>query len=184
MTYEEQARFARFRRAEDRARYAAARVLSRTVLGGLLDRDPAALRFDRTCEHCGCANGRPRLVGGDGLEFSVSHAGDRVLLAVSPETRIGVDVEEHGRADVLRGTLSARELTYDLTPDELTVRWTRKEALLKATGHGLSVAPDTVTLSRDGTSLVGWTDPRPGPSQVRFHSLDVGPGYEASVALL
>ena len=56
----ERDRLERFRRPADAARYLAAHALTRIVLGGCLDRVPAALVIDRTCR-CGEQHGKPTL---------------------------------------------------------------------------------------------------------------------------
>lgn len=163
----ERARRDRLRRAADRHRFAAAWWLTRQVLGQRTGRDPATLTFTRRCRRCGDPDhGKPRLVG-DGPEFNLSHSGDRVLLAVSDHAEVGVDVEQRARALTdLRG--------YILHPDErvedldLLRVWTRKEALLKASGDGLVIPMRQIR-----------HEPTDG-SEVR--DLDAGPDYAAAVA--
>ena len=75
----------------------AAWALVRAVLAGALGCPPAAVPIDRRCGTCGQpGHGKPR-VAGDGPEFSLSHAGDGVLLAVHPSAPVGVDLEVAGR---------------------------------------------------------------------------------------
>lgn len=128
----------RFRQQADRDRFLVAWSMARRVLGEVTRSDPRALAFDRRCDHCDDPHhGKPKLVGG-GPDFSLSHAGDRVILAVTDTGRVGVDVEAVARhIDELAPMI--------LAPDEVAVSgvdllrvWVRKEALIKASGHGLA----------------------------------------------
>ena len=90
-----------------------------------------------------------------GLHFNLSHCEDLALVVLSMEGPVGVDIEAAGRAPSLLGC----EVTFchpeeiALLPDQEGPRaaalleiWTRKEALLKALGTGMSLAPETVSL--------------------------------------
>jgi len=172
----ERARLDRFRRDADRARYLAAHALARLVVGPRTGTDPAALTIDRTCR-CGKPHGKPTVAG---VEFSLTHSGDRVGVAVSAGGPVGLDVEEHrdlGDLDGLAGhALSPTEPRPTDGAAFLRV-WTRKEALLKATGEGLSGPMNAITLA--GPTVVSWTD---GPSQVWLVDLDAGPAHPAALA--
>ncbi|GAA4553201.1 4'-phosphopantetheinyl transferase family protein [Pseudonocardia xishanensis] len=172
----EQERLHRFRRSADQARYLAAHALARLVLASRLGGDPAALTIDRTCR-CGKPHGKPTVPG---VEFSLTHSGDRVGVAVSAAGPVGLDVEEHrdlGDLDGLAGhALSPTEHRPADGPAFLRV-WTRKEALLKATGEGLSSPMNAITLA--GSRVVTWTD---GPAEVWLVDLEAGPAHPAAVA--
>lgn len=192
----EREQHARFRRVADQHRYQAAHVGARLLLGRYLGVAPAALRFSRRCPHCGCGRGKPVLVDPvGGLDFSLTHSGDWVALAVATEP-VGVDVQElTSRADVAalsRTVLAPAELRWwTEQPTEIAHRgffayWARKEALLKATGHGLAVPMNTITLSPPDqpARLLDWSAQRPLDRPVRLADFDAGPGYAAAVALL
>jgi 4'-phosphopantetheinyl transferase len=155
----ERERLARFRRPGDRARYLAAHALARLVLGGP-GRAAAALTFDRTCR-CGAAHGKPVLPGGPG--FSLSHAGELVGVAVRPGGAVGLDVEQvRDLADLpamAAHVHSPSERARGAAPDRAAFfrTWTRKEALLKATGDGLATPMTAITLGVDG-AVAEWTD--------------------------
>jgi 4'-phosphopantetheinyl transferase len=172
----ERERLERFRRPADRARYLAAHALARLVLAARLDSDPAGLEFDRTCR-CGKPHGKPTLPG---LHFSLTHSGDRVGVAVSADGPVGLDVEELrelGDLAALAGhALSPAEPRPADGPAFLRV-WTRKEALLKATGEGLSSPMNAITLA--GARVESWTD---GPAQVWLVDLRAGPSHPAALA--
>jgi 4'-phosphopantetheinyl transferase len=110
-----------------------------------------ALRYDRE------ASGRPVLRDpAGGPDFSVSRTTGLVAVAsVAAGGRVGVDVERlRGlRLDRFRRAFSPREWARIRASDdpaaEALHRWTRKEALLKATGIGLRVP--LATVPSDGT---------------------------------
>ena len=75
-----------------------------------------------------------------GLETSVSHSGDVVLVAITAAGRVGVDVEfveTRSHADMLPSVCTKAEQAFVKTPEDFYAYWTRKEAILKATGEGL-----------------------------------------------
>lgn len=156
---DERARLTRLRRPADRARYLAAHALARLVLAG--DGAAAArLAFDRTCR-CGAAHGKPVLPGGPG--FSLSHSGELVGVAVRPDGAVGLDVEQLRAVVDLPAmaahTYSPAELARDRAPTQAAFfrTWTRKEALLKATGDGLALPMTAITLTDDG-AVTHWAD--------------------------
>ena len=94
--------------------------------------------------------GKP--VVAEGIHFNVSHSGDLILLALSPERAVGVDVER--RREVPRvQAMTERWLTAAERADVASLRargasdsdaflrvWSLKEARLKALGVGISGA--------------------------------------------
>ena len=85
--------------------------------------------------------GKPYLPGGP--PFSLSHGGDLAVLAVGEEgTELGVDVESLARPwreAVARRLFTTEEQTWLQNSGERFFRlWTRKEAVLKCRGSGLS----------------------------------------------
>lgn len=79
------------------------------------------------------------------IDFTISHANDYVMCAVSKTTRVGIDVEKLREIciDDYSISLSDKELE-ELTssenpiPDFFTL-WTKKEAISKANGKGLAI---------------------------------------------
>lgn len=180
----ERERLDRFRRASDRARYLAAHALARLVLAPLIGQPPAALVFDRTCR-CGEQHGKPTHRGGP--EFSLTHGGDLVGVAVhSGGGPIGLDVEPVRELTDLDGmarhVYSPAELAAAPPPAPGTffAAWTRKEALLKATGDGIAAPMDAITLGPDG--VAAWTGTGAPAGPVWLRDLHPAPGYRAAVA--
>lgn len=181
---QERDRLPRFRQAADRARYLAAHALTRLVLGTLVDRDPAALVFDRTCG-CGEQHGKPTLPGGP--PFSLTHGGALVGVVAWPGGGpLGLDVERVREMTDLAGMVehvsSPAELAADpyLGPEAFFAAWTRKEALLKATGTGIAAPMNAITLGPDGVRE--WTGDTAPDGPVWLRELRPEPGYRAAVA--
>jgi 4'-phosphopantetheinyl transferase len=135
----------RFHFPKDRHRFIVTRAALRMVLSRYLEMPPAQLQF-----RCG-AFGKPSLMpqfGGDTFRFSVSHSNDLILLALTREREIGIDIEyiREGFAgeDIAESFFSTREAaTLRTLPEKLKTKaffdcWTRKEAYVKARGEGLS----------------------------------------------
>jgi 4'-phosphopantetheinyl transferase len=144
LSRDEQRRLAAYRSRESAERFVVTRALVRLVLGERLGVDPCDVAISHT------ERGKPVLA--ESLQFNVSHSGDLILLAVSDDRAVGVDVER--RRDVERvQALVARWLTADerdqvtriaesgLAVSEAFLRvWSLKEARLKALGVGIAGA--------------------------------------------
>lgn len=144
-------RAARFVNPLHANRYRAGRTGLRNILAGYAASDPADLVFDYNPQ------GKPSVAGGP--QFNLSHTGDFAALAVAETGRIGVDIEALRpiEPDIAKRFFSACENTSlsDLPAtqwqDGFYRCWTRKEALVKAFGAGLSMPLDSfdVTLTPD-----------------------------------
>lgn len=142
----------------DRRRYEIAHGRLRDVLARRLASNPNALRF-RTDDL-----GKPRIVHPPAvIDFSLSHAGALGLIGIAEGFEVGVDLEPLRPLDDLTGleeqvfSDEERRLSRDRSERErrdgfLRV-WTRKEAVLKACGLGLSLAPSTFTVGLERTRL-------------------------------
>ncbi|WP_434098977.1 4'-phosphopantetheinyl transferase family protein [Streptomyces xantholiticus] len=179
----ERARCRGFARPSDRDRYRVAHVALRRLLGTYLQRDPAAVRFvQEPCPGCGAPHGRPAVHGAP-LHFSLSHAGDAVLLAFA-DAPVGVDIEEEPSAEVaaeVAAMLHPAEraevagLPLPARPSAVNRCWARKEAYLKGVGIGLGEDPSV--------TYVG-TGPTPGsPDAWILTDVACPPGYAAACAV-
>ena len=132
-------------------------------------------------------NGKPRLRGGE-LHFNVSHSGDAMLLAVSRDHDIGVDLEFSRRP---RRVIELAQRWFD--PSEAAALqalpessrqaaflrlWTCKEAALKAHGGGISSGLHNVAFK---VNEIGEIDEAVDPMW-RVVQLKPGPGYVGAVA--
>ncbi|KRE37779.1 hypothetical protein ASG73_09080 [Janibacter sp. Soil728] len=188
---------ARAERKRQAAPFVTGHALVRRVLGELLERDPASLVFERRCTTCDSAkHGKPSLVEAPGWHFSLSYTPDVAVVAVAQGAGVGVDVEDLTDAD-FEGFAGAT-LSRDETPgfgglaghDLLVARaqvWARKEAVLKATGHGLVVDPSEVLVSGplEVPALIDWRADAPRPAAISIADVALAAGdHRAAVAAL
>jgi 4'-phosphopantetheinyl transferase len=141
LSADERRRGASFVFAEDRRRYIVGRARLRQVLARYVGLAPEALRF------CYGVHGKPALTPTRSAPcFNLSHSGGLAALAIAG-CEVGVDIEEvrpvddavaerffsAGENAALRGLRGAdwRDAFYRC--------WTRKEAVVKALGKGLSL---------------------------------------------
>lgn len=175
----------RLRRPDHREAFVFARDMLRTVLSGYLRADSAQLVFEIS------TYGKPVLAG-QPIEFNLGRCGGAVLLAIASGRPVGVDLESCER-DIEIVTLADACLTRDerhvfdalaapLRKAWVLQLWTRKEALLKAQGSGLSRDPreldvpwpathSPVTYLRERNRL--WT----------LADIPLGHGWRAAVAV-
>ncbi|HET6393803.1 MAG TPA: 4'-phosphopantetheinyl transferase superfamily protein [Blastococcus sp.] len=190
-------RRARLRRAADRRRLTAAAALARLVLGAHAGCPPGRLRIDRSCSRCGAPHGKPRLAGVRDLHFSVSHSAGCVAVAVRRGAPVGVDVEEivpwaaTELVDVALLTLAAEERAHLLGAPAgaraagFATYWTRKEAVVKATGAGLTAPLEEIVVSAPASPprVLRWDGPG-GAAPPTLHTLRPPVGYVAALALV
>ncbi|MBL6456324.1 4'-phosphopantetheinyl transferase superfamily protein [Belnapia sp. T6] len=187
LSAEEQGRAQRFAFERDARRYVASHAALRSVLGSLLSLRPADLAFQTE------AGGKPVLAeGGRGLQFSLSHAEELALIGVAARP-LGVDLEWLAApldVEALAGSVfSLRERTVfaQVAPGmrrEVFLRvWTRKEAILKATGQGLAIPPPEVEVLLAPDDAMGCQVALPCcRSRWQVETVLPAPGYVGAVA--
>lgn len=173
----------------NRKRYTIARGLLRILIGRYLGKRPTTVQFEYS-EH-----GKPKLLETP-LRFSKTSSAEIGLIAFCWETVLGVDLEQTKEIDdipALSKTLFSRgeqrqmqkvspsehiELFYNI--------WTRKEAVLKALGTGLSFSPDKLTVSLQSSPEFELTiqDELPSASaNWQLKSFSPTAGYQAALAI-
>jgi 4'-phosphopantetheinyl transferase len=184
LTDDERRRVDRVLHPGERGLRIAASVLIRRVAGDFSGLDPREVRIDRTCSRCGAPHGRPTLPGLD-IQASITHAGHIAGIAVCRASFVGLDVEQTTRCTfpgLGRHALGPGERA--MSAYELCRYWTRKEALVKATGDGIAIGLRNVRVSGpdEPPRLVSYRG-RPD-LRAALTDLPVRRGYRACVAIL
>lgn len=164
-------RAARFRFERDRRRYVVGRAQMRAILGAYVGRDPRELRF------CYGAHGKPALPVASAeprLDFSMTRSHELGMLAIQLDADVGIDVELlrpfPEALDIAKRFFAPQEFTMlaSLPAADVSAAffscWTRKEAMVKSMGLGLSQPIDG--------PVDRWVAPLPPPAA----------GYVAAVA--
>jgi len=184
-------------RKSDPNPFVTAHVLLRRLVADETGADPRTLAFEKRCATCGTdRHGKPHVVGMRDVFVSVSYGERMAVAAVTRLGKVGVDVEDLESADFdgfNSVTLDASETTplEALRGDDLLAArarlWARKEAILKATGHGLVVDPSQVVVSAPDApaALVEWKAAQHPPGATKVSDVDVGTSdHRAAVAVL
>jgi 4'-phosphopantetheinyl transferase len=176
---------ARADRRSDPRPFVIAHAALRRLLADHLTDSPTAIVIERRCPTCGSdRHGKPTLPDHPGVHVSLSYGEGLVLVALTEAGELGVDVESARSADFGgfdRVTLAdvERPALDGLVGEELLLArarlWARKEAVLKATGHGLVVDPRQVVVSGPTAppALVAWTATQRRPAALALADLDL-----------
>jgi 4'-phosphopantetheinyl transferase len=139
---DEISRAQRYHQPADRQRFIYSRAVLRALLGKHVNEQAGQILLSEGI------NKKPVLSNYPNVFFNVSHSGDWVLIAIS-RMRVGVDVEQirpdFPVDDLLDSICSPKERAWIYKgADDIRLSfyqlWTRKEALVKATGKGISDA--------------------------------------------
>lgn len=185
---EEQIRSAEYRFDLDRWRFELGAALLRLAVARTVGWRAAAIKVDRTCELCGKTHGRPRVLGFNG-HLSVSHSGDVVALAITSAGQVGIDVESmegHTAAEyrsIVDLVVTPAERPFVNSRAAFLRVWTRKEAILKAAGHGLREPMAEVVVSPPyrEPKLISLRGERSVPCFMR--DIDISEGYCGALAV-
>jgi len=191
LSSDESQRAARFKFSIDRQRFIAGRGLLRSITGAYLECDPSAVPIAYG------QFGKPHLAmrpGPKSIFFNLSHSGALAVFAFGRGRELGVDVEQvdckidfhqvsnqfftsQEVADIMAQPRHGQHLRF-------FEFWTRKEALLKALGRGLSMDLRDLDVSAIGAAAghahPQWlADPKTRWSVRQFVPL---PGYIGALA--
>lgn len=154
----ERERAAALRTATLRRRFILRRAARRHILADYLASGPVQIRFTQG------PNGKPQAPNAGPLQFNCSHREDVAVVAVCPDAPVGVDVEAldpgvgpkphelDGLSQVMMSI--AERVEFGSLPQArrrtaLLTTWTRKEAVVKALGVGLSLPLDSFDVPVD-----------------------------------
>ncbi|HUB41305.1 MAG TPA: 4'-phosphopantetheinyl transferase superfamily protein [Streptosporangiaceae bacterium] len=182
----EQARARGYLLADARDRFLFGALLLRTAAGHHLGVRPADVPVDRTCQWCESQHGRPVLAG-TGLHASVSHSGGVVAVAITRAGPVGVDVEAGRAIDVSAvadSVCTTAERASVTGLGDFYAYWTRKEAILKATGDGLRRPMTDLSITPPGSAPVLLALGSDAAPACQMADISAGDGYHAAVAVL
>jgi 4'-phosphopantetheinyl transferase len=194
LTPAERAQVDRHRRDPDRRRLGLSRSLLRLLLARYLELEPGRVTVDRRCPSCAQPHGKPRLRGRSPLQFSVAHGGDLLVFAFQAATPVGVDLEAvagPGRQPPpelveLALTPAERRRLAQAPPSERWRRflgyWTRKEAVLKQLGTGLSTPLHDLEVDPASSGRVELRVPGRAGADLWATGFDLGPTHVGAVA--
>lgn len=140
LTSDEITRANRYLRVTDRDKFIISRGSLRYILSGYLKCPAPAITFRST------KNNKPGISypPAPNIHFNLSDSADRVVIAVA-SSPVGIDVElinpKFSYQAILNNNFSLHEAAYINLDDNFKrffLLWTRKEAILKATGIGLT----------------------------------------------
>jgi 4'-phosphopantetheinyl transferase len=142
---EERTRAERLRAGQVRLQFVVARAVLRTLLGNCLSLDPRDVPITLA------RYGKPETPG---VFFNLAHSGAAVLIALCREHPVGIDIEHIGREvealEIAKSSFTSEEYAaLSSIADHGAQRlaflrcWTRKEAVVKADGRGLSLSLDS-----------------------------------------
>lgn len=124
----------RYYHIHDRASYLVRKYFLRMLLSKLISRPPCDLNFSTI------GSKKPIITG---LEFNTSHSGTYAVIAISSAS-VGIDIEEIDHTfdfnDIVNRCFTFEEQKVLNEPNPIQhffKLWTRKEAILKASGEGL-----------------------------------------------
>lgn len=156
LSNDERARAERFRRAEDSEHFVVRRARMRAILGRYLKQEATGLRF------CYGAQGKPAFppdAEGNRIRFNLTRSQGLGLLAVQVDEDLGIDLERvrpfPDALAVARRLFAPAEYEAlrSLPSEEHSIAffryWTRKEAVVKSLGRGLSIPVNAFTLSQN-----------------------------------
>jgi 4'-phosphopantetheinyl transferase len=151
LSLEERIKAEKFRFSLDQKRYIVSHAILRLILAAYVEEDPTELKFETTEYR------KPKLVnriGKNSIQFNMSHSENVVCYSMSSIHDVGIDIEYVNSNfewyDLARAYCTPMELSLlESVPKRDQHRtffsiWTRKEALLKAIGIGLSGIGETL----------------------------------------
>jgi 4'-phosphopantetheinyl transferase len=159
----------------------------RNILGKILNEPPERININKT-EH-----GKPYLADAPELVFNLSHSGNAMVIAVSWNCQLGVDMEYCKPRTSLAGLVDkcfAEEESrywYKLSEAQKITEfyrfWTRKEAFVKATGRGIGLGLNRCVINPESQGEFLRIPAEYGQASM-WHALDITLGQGACCALV
>ncbi|RNL52567.1 4'-phosphopantetheinyl transferase family protein [Pedobacter jejuensis] len=149
LTADELTKASKFKQARDTKRYVIGKFYSKMILAKMINKKPADIHFQFN------EYKKPYI---NNINFNISHSGDYVVLAISPYA-VGIDIEAINPVldyqELIHQCFKEEEIKRITDLDSFYLFWTRKEALLKATGEGLTDNLPTINCTEEKTERFG-----------------------------
>jgi 4'-phosphopantetheinyl transferase len=180
----------RFYFERDRLSFTVAHAVLRDILSRYAAVPPTELEFGVN------TYGKPRLLNGGSLQFNLSHSGDVVLVGVTHDHPIGVDVELMRPLENLESLAKnyfaepecslIESRAKEDRPSAFFTCWARKESYIKAVGRGLSIPlasfDTSIPEGAAGRRLSRCTE-APAVESWWLTDLTVPPGYAGAITV-
>lgn len=191
LSEEEKERLDRLKIEKKQEEYLCSRGILRLILSLYIGEDPESLSIKIT------PSGKPFLPTA-GVQFNISHSGDRFICGISLKNQIGLDIQElysiSSLQRIIKNFFSPAEIEYlsSLTDDGLYREhffaiWTAKEAYLKAVGDGIKGSFNQLSTLPDSASPQSFQLDHPELNNTSrnwtIRSLDISQGYTAALAI-
>lgn len=178
-----------FRFQKDRDTFMVSRAALRILLGMYLDCSPTDLVFSYE------KLGKPYLEHKIPINFNVSHAGGKILLGFGLDHPLGVDIEkinfDFDAMEIAENYFYGEEITALQALPSSRIHegffslWTRKEAVIKYDGKGLSLPLDSFSVALQpiipkNTTEVVWKPQ--WETENKVYALKSMEGYKAALA--
>ncbi len=139
---DEKVRAERLKIPAKRAEFIHVRSQLREILSNTLEMAAQDIRLTQN------QHGKPMLADNQAVQFNLAHSGDWAIIAISVDSRVGIDIEQAGRNTeplaLIKRFFSRQEQTALLAMEPADQRraffdcWARKEAFVKAEGSGIA----------------------------------------------
>ena len=175
----EQTQAGKFKNALLHNRYVEIHGRLRNLLAQMLNQPPDKIRIKKA-EH-----GKPYLADYPELAFNLSHTADRSMIAVGLDCQLGVDIEickpRVNLSGLVNKCFAEEEAAYWTQLPEIQKNqafylfWTRKEAFVKATGHGIALGLNHCVINPENPKEFLRVPDLFGPASA-WHVLDIDLG--------
>jgi 4'-phosphopantetheinyl transferase len=182
----EQTQAGKFKNELLQKRYVEIHGLLRNLLARMLNQPPEKIRIKKA-EH-----GKPYLADYPEMAFNLSHTADRLMIALGLDCQLGADIEKYKKRINLSGLVdkcfAEEEAAYwNKLPETRKIPefyrfWTRKEAFVKATGHGIALGLNHCVINPEYPEEFLRVPEKCGPASA-WHVLDIDLGEEVCGAL-
>lgn len=159
----------------------------RNLLASTVNELPETLRIIKS------GHGKPYLADYPDVAFNLSHTGDTMVVAIGRNCRLGVDIETCKPRVTLTALVGKcfaeveaawwRALPEAEKNFEFYRFWTRKEAFVKAAGHGISLGLNRCIVNPENPATWMSVPERCGQAE-KWHVRDIDLGREVCCALV